>query len=79
MIVQRDGRNFAVRTRFDVEEVFEQLAPGDRDVRLRLRVVWNNASWETTLARPSKQRAPIELNYTSNDTLLISRRVDETS
>ncbi len=79
LIVQRDGRSFAVRTRFDVESLFAQLDPRDRDVRLRLRLVWNNASWETTLARPSKQRAPIELNYTSNDTLLISRRVvDET-
>jgi poly(glycerol-phosphate) alpha-glucosyltransferase len=75
LIVHRDGRRFDVRCRFDVEQVFEHLDPADRDLRLRLRLVWSNASWETTLARPSKQRAPVELNYTSNDTLLISRHV----
>ena len=63
-----------MRCRFDVEQLFEEMGPADRDVRLRLRLVWNNASWETTLARPAGQRAPIELNYASNDTLLISRR-----
>ena len=76
--LRRDGRGhqhpgdratrraqFDVRCRFDLEQVFAELDPGDRDVRLRLRVVWNNASWETTLARPTKQRAPIELNYTA--------------
>jgi poly(glycerol-phosphate) alpha-glucosyltransferase len=73
VIVHRDRRRFAIRARFDVEQVFAELGPADRDVRLRLRVVWNNASWETTLARPSEQRAPIELNYTADDSLLISR------
>ena len=76
LIVHHDGRRIAVRCRFDVETVFAQLDPKDRDVRLRLRLVWSNASWETTLARPRHQRAPIELNYTRNDTLLISRRAD---
>ena len=76
LIVHHDGRHIAVRCRFDVETVFAQLDPKDRDVRLRLRVVWSNASWERTLARPRHQRAPIELNYTRNDTLLISRRAD---
>ncbi len=73
ILVRRIERRFDLRARFDVGEVFGQLGQADSAVRLRLRVVWNNASWETNLARPQEQRAPIELNYAADDTLLLSR------
>ena len=70
---RRNGHRFDVRGRFDVAEVFAGLAAEDTDIRLRLRLVWSNASWETTLHRPKAQRAPFEINYTANDSLLLSR------
>ena len=59
--VDHRQRRFDVRALIDLETVFAGLDAEDRTLRLRLRAVWNNASWETTLARPEGGAPPFEL------------------
>ena len=71
--VEQDGRHLHLRARIDAAGLFDQLGPEETDVHLRLRVVWNNASWETTLARPAQGRAPFEMSFDAEGTLSLSR------
>jgi poly(glycerol-phosphate) alpha-glucosyltransferase len=71
--VRADGRRFDVRARIDVADLFGRLLPSDNDLRLRLRVVWNNASWETNLSRPARGRAPFEVSFDRDGALSLSR------
>ena len=71
--VDHRQRTFDVRALIDLGGVFAGLDAEDRALRLRLRAVWNNASWETTLARPEGGAPPFELSYAADGTLTMMR------
>jgi poly(glycerol-phosphate) alpha-glucosyltransferase len=75
--VHRFDHRFDVYAKFDVGDLFARMGAADRDVHLRLRVVWNNVAWETTLSRPTTARASYELNFARDDSLLLMRRTDQ--
>jgi hypothetical protein len=75
--LHRFDRRFDVYAKFDVAELFGRMGGADLDVHLRLRLVWNNVSWETTVARPRTARASYELNFARDDSLLLMRRIDQ--
>ena len=72
--VDHRQRRFDVRALIDLGTVFAGLDAEDRALRLRLRAVWNNASWETTLARPEGGAPPFELSYAADGTLTMIAR-----
>jgi poly(glycerol-phosphate) alpha-glucosyltransferase len=43
-------------------------------VRLRLRLVWQNSTWNTMVARPEERPAGVEASYQDDGTLLLSVR-----
>jgi poly(glycerol-phosphate) alpha-glucosyltransferase len=51
LTVDRHGNRFRLRTQVSLAEVLADAEPG-ADVRLRLRLVWENASWQTFVPRP---------------------------
>lgn len=71
--VTQDKRRVDVRASFDLADLFTDLGDESGEFTLRLRVTWNNASWETTLGRPAEERPPFELSYGADGTLLVSR------
>ena len=71
--VDHRQRTFDVRALIDLGAVFAGLDAEGRALRLRLRAVWNNASWETTLARPDGGAPPFELSYAPDGTLTMTR------
>jgi len=71
--VTRNGRTFVLSSLFDAAAIFESVA-GDADsVRLRLRLVWENSSWETHLSRGDVKRPPYEIAFTSTGELQLHR------
>jgi poly(glycerol-phosphate) alpha-glucosyltransferase len=71
--VRRSADRFAVSARFDPATAFGALEPTARALRLRLRVVWQNSSWETTLARPKHQGANYEVSFSDRGELTLLR------
>lgn len=68
-----EGRTFRVSSRFALDRVFNGFDGGPGSVRLRLRLVIRNASWETLLARPTTQAPRYELAFDDDGTLAIHR------
>lgn len=69
----RSGATFELAARVDLVEVFAGALDEDRGVRLRLRLVWNNSSWETTVRRAGKWAANYEVCFTDDDELALLR------
>jgi poly(glycerol-phosphate) alpha-glucosyltransferase len=68
LTIERDGNEFRIRSRFPLADV----VAGDR-ARLRLRLVWRNASWQTRIMRPAAELGGIEVTYAPDEVLRISR------
>lgn len=71
--VTRTKGVFHLKGRFGLQRVFADRTPEDRHVTLRLRLVFNNASWETVLARPDEAGPPYELAYSATGELTVHR------
>jgi poly(glycerol-phosphate) alpha-glucosyltransferase len=53
--VARSGSTLSLAATADLADVFRQMTRSPpRAVRLRLRLVWENSSWQTTLSRPAR-------------------------
>ena len=71
--VRRSGDIIQLAARIDPAEAFGQVAGPVRAVKLRLRLVWNNSSWETTLRRSPRWGANYEVTFTENGELTLLR------
>ena len=68
----RSADGFAVSAEVPLKDAF-----GDEtldDVRLRLRLVWQNSSWETELSRPAGDDDGVEVGYTADGAVRLSLR-----
>ncbi|HEX6247331.1 MAG TPA: glycosyltransferase [Nocardioidaceae bacterium] len=69
---RRQGQVLHVSSTVRLDEVLPGAAADDM-VRLRLRLVWQNSSWQTHLSRALGHPPGLEVSYDSDDTLLLRR------
>ena len=73
MDVRRSGTTFSLAATVDLEEVFQGLDDTARSAQLRLRLVWENSSWEKTLSRPRKMEPTYEVSFSGTGQLALNR------
>ena len=71
--VTRAGTTFTLSATIDIAEVFRDLDDNGRSMRLRLRLVWENSSWETTLERPRRMEPNYEVSFTGTGEIPLNR------
>jgi poly(glycerol-phosphate) alpha-glucosyltransferase len=71
--VKRHGNRFTLQSRARLADILADAAPG-ADVRLRLRLVWENSAWQTFVTRPDRHDG-VELSFWE-DTLWIRSPAD---
>jgi poly(glycerol-phosphate) alpha-glucosyltransferase len=71
--VQRTGSTFRISTTFDHADIFAELADTARSMRLRLRLVWENSSWETTVSRPRRMEPNYEVSFSGAGEISLNR------
>jgi poly(glycerol-phosphate) alpha-glucosyltransferase len=71
--VERSGEQFQLSSHFDPADLFGASGKETRALRLRLRLVWHNSSWETTLARPRRMAPNYEFSYADDGRLTLLR------
>jgi poly(glycerol-phosphate) alpha-glucosyltransferase len=71
--VRRSGTVFALSATVDLADVFRDLGGPVKSLRLRLRLVWENSVWETTLTRPRRMAPNYELSFAGNGELALNR------
>jgi poly(glycerol-phosphate) alpha-glucosyltransferase len=73
MNVQRSGTTFRLSATIDLAAVFQDLDDSARAMKLRLRLVWENSSWETTLSRPRKMEPNYEVSFSGAGEISLNR------
>jgi poly(glycerol-phosphate) alpha-glucosyltransferase len=73
MRVQRSGSTFSLSATIDTADVFRQVGDTARSMRLRLRLVWENSSWETKLARPRRMEPNYEMSFSGTGEIALNR------
>lgn len=71
--VRRSEATFQLTATVDLAEVFGGMDDAGRSVRLRLRLVWENSSWEKTLSRPRRMEPNYEVSFSGNGEILLNR------
>jgi poly(glycerol-phosphate) alpha-glucosyltransferase len=71
--VRRSGEMFQVSAIFDLAEAFNMIENKAHALRLRLRLVWNNSSWETSLRRPQGWAPRYEVSFADDGELTLLR------
>jgi glycosyltransferase involved in cell wall biosynthesis len=71
--VRRSGKVFSLAASLDPQSVFGSMDDAARAMRLRLRLVWNNSSWETVLARPAEWAPNYEVSFSDEGALTLLR------
>lgn len=71
--VRRSGTTFRLSATVDLGDVFRDLDDATRSVRLRLRLVWENSCWETTLSRPRRMEPNYEVSFSGTGTISLNR------
>jgi hypothetical protein len=71
--VRRADATFDLTATIDAADVFRQLEDNARSVDLRLRLVWENSSWETTVSRPRKMEPNYEVSFSGKGELSLHR------
>jgi len=74
--VRREKRTFHLSTTFDPAAVLSRMGRDSRSVRLSLRLVWQNFSWETTLARNPDMEPNYEVSFDSAGQIHLQRGAD---
>jgi hypothetical protein len=69
----RSDDTFDVSASIDVERCFRSAGAKAATLRLRLRLVWNNSSWETYLGRPKAWTANYEASFAATGELTLLR------
>jgi poly(glycerol-phosphate) alpha-glucosyltransferase len=70
---QLRGTTFALSASIDLADVFRGLDDSSRAMRLRLRLVWENSSWETTLSRTRGMEPNYEVSFSSSGEISLNR------
>jgi hypothetical protein len=78
LTVKQTGKKFRLTASFDPAEIFSTAGEDVEAVRLRLRLVWHNSSWQTDLARRRDFAPNYELSYTRTGELSLLRGPNET-
>jgi len=73
LTARRSGKQFRLTASFDPAEIFDAAGFDATAMRLRLRLVWHNSSWQTTLNRPRRLAPNYELAYTGSGELALLR------
>jgi poly(glycerol-phosphate) alpha-glucosyltransferase len=73
MKVRRSGASFALSATIDIAEVFRDVTDTARSMKLRLRLVWENSSWETTLARSRRMEPNYEVSFSGTGEISLNR------
>ncbi len=72
--VRRVNEHFMLSSTLDPAQIFlDGTANPASAVRLRLRLVWHNSSWQTWLGRPRKLAPNFELSYSGSGELTLLR------
>jgi hypothetical protein len=64
---------FDVSASFDPARCFQSIEDTAYALRFRLRLVWNNSSWQTYLARPKGWTANYEASFAASGELTMLR------
>ena len=70
---RRNGDLFDVSASFDPAQCFSSIEDTAYALRFRLRLVWNNSSWQTFLARPKSWTANYEASFDASGELTMLR------
>jgi hypothetical protein len=73
MRISRSGTTFRLAATVDLAEVFRGMDDAGRSARLRLRLVWENSSWEKTLSRPRRMEPNFEVSFSGKGEILLNR------
>jgi poly(glycerol-phosphate) alpha-glucosyltransferase len=73
MRVGRSDTTFQLIATVDLDEVFRAMDEACRSVRLRLRLVWENSSWEKTLSRPRRMEPNYEVSFSGTGEICLNR------
>ena len=73
MRVRRSGTTFWLAATVDLAKVFGGMDDTGRSARLRLRLVWENSSWEKTLSRPRRLEPNYEVSFSGKGEILLNR------
>jgi hypothetical protein len=71
--IQRNGTTFTLAATIDIGDVFRDVDDSARSMRLRLRLVWENSSWETNLARPRRMEPNYEMSFAGTGEVSLNR------
>jgi poly(glycerol-phosphate) alpha-glucosyltransferase len=71
--VRRSGQQFHLSARFNPAEAFGSIEAKAHALRLRLRLAWNNSTWESTLARPRPWAPNYEMSFAEDGELTLLR------
>jgi hypothetical protein len=69
LAVRRTGSEFRLRALIREEDVLPGVTDPPRELRLRLRLTWQNSAWETGIVRPARPRAGIDLWFAPDQTV----------
>ena len=70
----RSEAGFDLAARIDPAQLFDAAESQDQGLRLRLRLVWNNSSWETMVRRSRNWSANYEICFSDNQELTLLHR-----
>jgi poly(glycerol-phosphate) alpha-glucosyltransferase len=73
MNVRRSGSTFSLATTIDLGEVFQGMDDAARSVLLRLRLVWENSSWEKNLSRQRNMEPNYEVSFSGTGQISLHR------
>jgi poly(glycerol-phosphate) alpha-glucosyltransferase len=73
MRVTRAGTTFTLAATIDIAEVFRDVGDSARSMKLRLRLVWENSSWETMLERPRRMEPNYEVSFSGTGEVSLNR------
>jgi hypothetical protein len=71
--VKRVSEGFRVSTTVSLADLLGEADTLD-GVRLRLRLVWQNSSWDTFVGRPAVPEAGVEVAYAPDDAVELNFR-----
>jgi hypothetical protein len=73
MEIRRTGATYRLAATIDLAEVFRGMDDAERSARLRLRLVWENSSWEKTLSRPRRMEPNYEVSFSGRGEISLNR------
>jgi poly(glycerol-phosphate) alpha-glucosyltransferase len=73
MDVRRSGTSYRLTASIDLADVFRGMDDATRAAQLRLRLVWENSSWETIVSRPRRMEPNYEVSFSGRGEISLQR------